>query len=171
MNNDVEVMLYVSDVNREADFWVSLGFVERDRQDMGETEMVQVAPSEDGAFALNIFDREFIKENSPEVVDNIPSIMFHSDDVEALYNKMTELNVEKGELVEMGLQKVFNFANPDGLYFGVGIVPSPLFYRFACCASVISVAILAISSTDSCIPVAIQRMAKANIPEAVKSDT
>lgn len=119
MNNDVEVMLYVSDVNREADFWASLGFVERDRQDMGETEMVQVAPSEDGAFALNIFDREFIKENSPEVVDNVPSIMFHSDDVEALYNKMTELNVEKGELVEMGLQKVFNFANPDGLYFGV----------------------------------------------------
>lgn len=44
-------------------------------------------------------------------------------------------------------------------------------YRFACCASVISVAIRAISGTDSCIPVAIQRIASANIPDAVKSET
>lgn len=107
MNNDVEVMLYVTDVDREAKFWQSVGFVERDRQDMGATEMVQMAPSEDGAFAFNIFDLTFIKENSPEVADNVPSVMLHSDDIET------------GELVEMGLQKVFNFANPDGLYFGV----------------------------------------------------
>lgn len=107
MNNDVEVMLYVTDVDREAKFWQSVGFVECDRQDMGTTEMVQMAPSEDGAFAFNIFDLTFIKENSPEVADNVPSVMLHSDDIET------------GELVEMGLQKVFNFANPDGLYFGV----------------------------------------------------
>ena len=46
MNNDVEVMLYVTDVDREAKFWQSVGFVERDRQDMGATEMVQMAPSD-----------------------------------------------------------------------------------------------------------------------------
>ena len=60
MNNDVEVMLYVTDVDREANFWQSVGFVERDRQDMGTTEMVQMAPSEDGAFAFNIFDLALI---------------------------------------------------------------------------------------------------------------
>lgn len=119
MNNDVEVMLYVTDVDREAKFWQSVGFVERDRQDMGATEMVQMAPSEDGAFAFNIFDLMFIKENSPEVADNVPSVMLHSDDIETLYEKMQSLGIETGELVEMGLQKVFNFANPDGLYFGV----------------------------------------------------
>lgn len=119
MNNDVEVMLYVTDVDREAKFWQSVGFVERDRQDMGATEMVQMAPSEDGAFAFNIFDLRFIKENSPEVADNVPSVMLHSDDIETLYEKMQSLGIETGELVEMGLQKVFNFANPDGLYFGV----------------------------------------------------
>ncbi|WP_195555760.1 VOC family protein [Weissella cibaria] len=119
MNNDVEVMLYVTDVEREAKFWQSVGFVERDRQDMGTTEMVQMAPSEDGAFAFNIFDLAFIKENSPEVADNVPSVMLYSDDIETLYEKMQSLGIETGELVEMGLQKVFNFANPDGLYFGV----------------------------------------------------
>ena len=119
MNNDVEVMLYVTDVDREAKFWQSVGFVERDRQDMGTTEMVQMAPSEDGAFAFNIFDLTFIKENSPEVADNVPSVMLHSDDIETLYEKMQSLGIETGELVELGLQKVFNFANPDGLYFGV----------------------------------------------------
>ena len=119
MNNDVEVMLYVTDVDREAKFWQSVGFVERDRQDMGATEMVQMAPSEDGAFAFNIFDLAFIKENSPEVADNVPSVMLYSDDIETLYEKMQSLGIETGELVEMGLQKVFNFANPDGLYFGV----------------------------------------------------
>lgn len=45
--------------------------------------------------------------------------MLHSDDIETLYEKMQSLGIETGELVEMGLQKVFNFANPDGLYFGV----------------------------------------------------
>lgn len=119
MNNDVEVMLYVTDVDREANFWQSVGFVERDRQDMGTTEMVQMASSEDGAFAFNIFDLAFIKENSPEVADNVPSVMLHSDDIETLYGKMQSLGIETGELVEMGLQRVFNFANPDGLYFGV----------------------------------------------------
>ena len=119
MNNDVEVMLYVTDVDREAKFWQSVGFVERDRQDMGATEMVQMATSEDGAFAFNIFDLTFIKENSPEVADNVPSVMLHSDDIETLYEKMQSLGIETGELVEMGLQKVFNFSNPDGLYFGV----------------------------------------------------
>ena len=119
MNNEVEVMLYVTDVEREAKFWQSVGFVERDRQDMGTTEMVQMAPSEDGAFAFNIFDLAFIKENSPEVADNVPSVMLYSDDIETLYEKMQSLGIETGELVEMGLQKVFNFANPDGLYFGV----------------------------------------------------
>lgn len=119
MNNDVEVMLYVTDVEREAAFWQSVGFIERDRQDMGKTMMVQVAPSAEGDFALNLFDIAFIREESPEVADNVPSIMFHSDDVEALYHKMQSLEIETGELVEMGLQKVFNFANPDGLYFAV----------------------------------------------------
>ena len=61
MNNDVEVMLYVTDVDREAKFWQSVGFVERDRQDMGTTEMVQMAPSEDGAFAFTEFLRVNIR--------------------------------------------------------------------------------------------------------------
>ncbi|MCW0927781.1 MULTISPECIES: VOC family protein [Weissella] len=105
MNNDVEVMLYVSDVNREADFWVSLGFVERDRQDMGETEMVQVAPSEDGAFALNIFDREFIKENSPEVVDNVPSIMFHVRRRGCVVQQDDRIECRKGRISRNGSPK------------------------------------------------------------------
>ena len=93
MNNDVEVMLYVTDVDREAKFWQSVGFVERDRQDMGATEMVQMAPSEDGAFAFNIFDLTFIKENSPEVADNVPSVMLHSDDIETLYEEIGRRNL------------------------------------------------------------------------------
>jgi lactoylglutathione lyase len=115
MNNDVEVMVYVSDIEKEAALWQSIGWEIRDRQDV----MIQVAPAEDASFALNIFDLAFIKEESPEVADNVPSIMFHSDDVEELYQKMQAQGIEVGELVEMGLQKVFNFANTDGLYFAV----------------------------------------------------
>lgn len=120
MNNDVEVMLYVKDVAKEVEFWQTLGFVERSRQDMGDnTMMVQVAPSEEATFALNLFDIEFIKVHSPEVANNVPSIMFYSDDIEGLYAKAQAAGIETGELVQLGWQKVFNFANPDGLYFAV----------------------------------------------------
>lgn len=116
MNSDVEVMLYVSNLEQEAAFWQEIGFVERDRQ---EDVMVQVAPNDESGFALNLFSLAFIQENTPEVANNVPSIMFHSDEIDDLYAKMQAASVEVGELVEMGLQKVFSFNNTDGLSFTV----------------------------------------------------
>ena len=50
---------------------------------------------------------------------NSPSLMFASEDVFGLYKKMQANKVTLGDLVQIGEEYVFNFADPDGNYFAV----------------------------------------------------
>jgi len=45
--------------------------------------------------------------------------MFYSDDIFDLYKKMQAQGTVLGELVQLGEEYVFNFADPDGNYFAV----------------------------------------------------
>lgn len=47
------------------------------------------------------------------------SLMFYSADIFGLYKKMQQLEVTLGDLVHLGEEYVFNFADPDGNYFAV----------------------------------------------------
>ncbi|WP_245823040.1 VOC family protein [Lactobacillus terrae] len=102
MNDIVEVMLYVKNVDAEAKFWQNIGFSLIEAGKIGNYSFAKVSPTDNSSLTLCIYDIEFIKENSPEVADNVPSIMFHSNDIDSLRSKMINLNITVGDLQKMG---------------------------------------------------------------------
>lgn len=96
-----------------------VGFKELDRQEMDGTLVVEIAQSEKATTSLVLYDRKFIEQHSPEVAGSSPSLMFYSDDIFDLYKKMQAQGTVLGELVQLGEEYVFNFADPDGNYFAV----------------------------------------------------
>lgn len=117
--NELQVMIYVDDVQKSVDFWQSLEFVVINRQELDGTLVVEIAPSEKAQTHFVLYDRKFIEKHSPEVATNAASIMFQSNQIVDLYKKILSLNVEAGELIQMEEQMVFNFADPDGNYYAV----------------------------------------------------
>lgn len=115
----IQIMLYVDDVKKAVAFWQALGFVIIEEQEVDGTSVVEIAASKNAQAHFVLYDREFIESNSPEVATNSPSLMFFSQDIVALYQKIEEMAVPLGEMISLGERMVFNFADPDGNYFAV----------------------------------------------------
>lgn len=116
---DIQIMLYVDDVKKAVAFWQALDFVIIEEQEVDGTSVVEIAASKNAQAHFVLYDREFIESNSPEVATNSPSLMFFSQDIVALYQKIEEMAVPLGEMISLGERMVFNFADPDGNYFAV----------------------------------------------------
>ncbi len=117
--NELKIMLYVDDVEKNTAFWTAVGFKEIDRQEMDGTLIVEVAATEGASTSFVLYDRAFIEQHSPETAGSSPSLMFYSQDIFGLYKKMQEYGVTLGDLIRIGEEYVFNFADPDGNYFAV----------------------------------------------------
>ncbi|WP_086349083.1 VOC family protein [Candidatus Enterococcus clewellii] len=116
----VKIMLYVNDVNESSKFWQSIGFIEKERDAVDGTIVVEIAPSETSSTRIVLYELAFIQQHSPEVAGNTPSLMFFSEDITGLYKGMQEQGVTLGDLVQLpGGDLVFNFADNDGNYFAV----------------------------------------------------
>ena len=118
-SNKVQIMLYVDDVEKARDFWLSLDFTLIEEQEMDGTLVVEVALAGESQVHFVIYDREFIERHSPEVATNSPSVMFFTDDVFGLYKKVQAQSVTVGEMVQLSDQLIFNFSDTDGNYFAV----------------------------------------------------
>jgi len=112
------IMLYVEDVEANADFWKQyLDFKEVDRFDFGDSISIVLAVNP--ACNLQLFDIDFIKKNSPEVASNKPSLLFDISDFDGLYARFKENNEMVGDIIEMGGARTFNFPDRDGNYYAV----------------------------------------------------
>ncbi|MBO0445905.1 MULTISPECIES: VOC family protein [Enterococcus] len=117
--NQIKIMLYVTNVEESSRFWQKIGFVEKERDAVDGTLVVEIAPSETAETMIVLYDLEFIQQHSPEVAGNTPSLMFFADNVIELYKKMKDAGVRVGELVQLPTGLVFNFADNDENYFAV----------------------------------------------------
>ena len=117
--NQIKIMLYVTNVEESSKFWQKIGFVEKERDAVDGTLVVEIAPTESAETMIVLYDLKFIQQHSPEVAGNTPSLMFFADDVMELYKKMKDANVCIGELVQLPTGLVFNFADNDENYFAV----------------------------------------------------
>ncbi|MBO0422504.1 glyoxalase [Enterococcus plantarum] len=117
--NQIKIMLYVTNVEESSQFWQKIGFVEKEREAVDGTLVVEIAPSETAETMIVLYDLAFIQQHSPEVAGNTPSLMFFADDVINLYKKMKDAGVRVGELVQLPTGLVFNFADNDENYFAV----------------------------------------------------
>ncbi|GGC76954.1 VOC family protein [Enterococcus wangshanyuanii] len=117
--NQIKIMLYVINVEESSQFWQKIGFVEKERDAVDGTLVVEVSPGENADTSIVLYDLEFIQKHSPEVAGNTPSLMFFSDDIVSLYKKMKDAGVRVGEMVQLPTGLVFNFADNDENYFAV----------------------------------------------------
>ncbi|MDA9472772.1 VOC family protein [Enterococcus sp. 5H] len=117
--NQIKIMLYVTNVEESSQFWQKIGFIEKQRDAVDGTLVVEIAPNEDADTQIVLYDLEFIQQHSPEVAGNTPSLMFFTDDVMKLYQTMKDAGVGVGELVQLPTGLVFNFADNDENYFAV----------------------------------------------------
>lgn len=118
-NEQVKVILYADDVQKASEFWQSLGFVEISFEELDGSRVAEVAMSKTSTTHLVIYDREFIEKNDDEVAEPSPALIFGSDDVMSLYKKLQTVDVQLGELAQIGEEFVFNFVDKDGNYFVV----------------------------------------------------
>jgi len=113
--NKTRIMLYVKDVDRVVKFW----------QDNFDLPLVATNALPDGSqnivlqmnagTELSFFSRAFIQSHSPEVLDNVPSLMFFSKNFETLHEQLagaTPIADNKG-------LSTFAFPDPDGRYFAM----------------------------------------------------
>lgn len=117
--DEIQVMLYVADVAAAGAFWESLGFVILEESEADGTLVLEIAPSTESNLHLVLYDLNYVQSHSPEVNIAAPSILFTATDVLDLYQRMQVLNVTLGEMVQLGEQLIFNFADPEGNYFAV----------------------------------------------------
>ncbi|KRN99133.1 glyoxalase bleomycin resistance protein dioxygenase superfamily protein [Companilactobacillus kimchiensis] len=105
----------MDDVDMNVEFWVDeFGAQIVARQTMnGGYQNVVVAISEETE--LSIFPRDYIRIYSPEVSENVPSLMFFSNDFDKLHDDL----ISAGEISEVNGVLTFNFQDPEGNYFVV----------------------------------------------------
>lgn len=118
-NEEVKVILYANDLKKASSFWQSLGFVEISFEELDGSQVAEVAMSKNSTTHLVIYDRAFIEKNDDEVTEPSPALIFGSDDVVALYKKLQTIDVQLGDLAQIGEEYVFNFVDADGNYFVV----------------------------------------------------
>lgn len=114
-------MLYVNDQAKAVSFWTEkAGFVVIAEEDHGQgMRSIEIAPTAKAETTLVLHNKELVTQMSPEVNLGTPSLMFFADQVESLYKEFSKKGITVGELVELPMGKVFNFADDEGNYFAV----------------------------------------------------
>ncbi len=116
MINQLTVMLYVKNVEETATFWETyLGFKRQAELELGPSCSIILGNNKQ--FAIQLFDSEFIKQVSPEISLETPSLMLHVDDLAAVHQKLTTGNTFVNDISQQGDSLSFNFADNEGRYF------------------------------------------------------
>ncbi len=55
-SNQVKIMLYVNNVEESSQFWQTFGFVEKEREEVDGTLVVEIAPSESAEAIIVLYD-------------------------------------------------------------------------------------------------------------------
>ncbi|MBF0746653.1 glyoxalase [Gemella sp. 19428wG2_WT2a] len=118
LSKNLGVMLYVEDVAKEKEFWKSIGFEIVSETEMMSYEMFEMKSNLESSITFTVFNKEFIKQVSPEVVDNQPSVLFETNNLEELHKKLEAVTDTVGQIQEVPFRN-FNFASPSGNYYAV----------------------------------------------------
>ncbi|MDN3956823.1 VOC family protein [Sporolactobacillus laevolacticus] len=116
-----QVMLYVTNQDDSLKFWTEkAGFHLVSKEDNGQgLRWFEIAPSEEAETSIVLHNKELIAKMQPELNLGAPSLLFFTEDLDALYKNFTNKNITVGDIVTMPTGRVFNFADNEGNYFAV----------------------------------------------------
>lgn len=114
------IMLYVNNQEEAVKFWTEkVGFSLIAQEEQGPMKWYEIAPTKEAETSIVLHNKELIAQMQPELNLSMPSLMFHSEDLEQLYQDFKDKNITVGDLVSMPFGKVFNFADDENNYFAV----------------------------------------------------
>lgn len=116
-----QVMVYVYNQDEAVKFWTEkVGFTVISEEDNGEgMRWIEIAPKKDSQTTIVLHNKELIEKMNSGINLGTPSLLFFTDDIEKLYKKLTNNNVNVGEIINMPTGKTFNFADSEENYFAV----------------------------------------------------
>ncbi|WP_312040643.1 glyoxalase [Leuconostoc lactis] len=112
---NTRVMLYVEDVKVIRDFFVTTLQAEVVAENPLPHGYLNINLKVSEQLELGLFPKAFIAKYSPEVLGPVPSLMFFTEDFDALYEKLGE-GREK-------MNDTFNFSDPEGNYYVMAKMP------------------------------------------------
>ena len=112
------IQLYVEDVAKEKEFYRAIGFEIIEEAEMMGYDYVTMKTCSEANVLFTLYASDFIRQVSPEVIDMKPSILFETEDIVALHEKVAEVT---DDCSQISLQpfKNFNFGTPSGMHFAV----------------------------------------------------
>ncbi|RDW19401.1 VOC family protein [Oceanobacillus chungangensis] len=121
INQVGQIMLYVNDQEAVLKFWTEkLGFSIISEADNGQgMRSIQIAPSKESGTSIVLQNKKIVQEMEPKLNLGTPSLIFYTDNLEALYQEYQDKNITVGDMVTIPGGKVFNFADCEENYFAV----------------------------------------------------
>ena len=115
-----QVMLYVNNQEEAKRFWTdTVGFQVVADETNGEMRWIEIAPESGSETTIILHNKEMVAKMSPGLNLNTPSLMFFTDDLDQVYSHLSDQHITVGEIVEMPVGRVFNFADNEENYFAV----------------------------------------------------
>jgi len=122
MNTLGQVMVYVVDQEKVAQFWVDhFGFREVGRQDYGETFALELIDGTGTGTKMVLQNKTAVAAAEPTMNLGAPSLLLGSTDIDGLYTRLKAAGVTVGDKITFPntSKQVFNFADPEGNYFAI----------------------------------------------------
>ncbi|MCR2822788.1 VOC family protein [Lederbergia panacisoli] len=121
INQVGQIMLYVHNQDESVKFWTEqVGFVIISEADNGQgMKWIEVAPSKEAQTSIILHNKDLIAKMQPELNLGTPSLMFFTEDLDKLYQNLSDKGITVGEIVNMPSGRVFNFADREDNYFAV----------------------------------------------------
>ncbi|TGL68141.1 VOC family protein [Leptospira kmetyi] len=117
-----QVMLYVNDQKRIADFWVNhFAYKVEGREEYGETFAIILSDGRPNSTKLVLQNKAAVAAANPDMNLGTPSILLSTDEnIDALYKRLKEEKIAVGDMVNFpNGKKVFNFPDFEGNYFAI----------------------------------------------------
>ncbi|MBC1515780.1 VOC family protein [Listeria immobilis] len=121
INKIGQVMLYVENQAAVRDFWVEkLDFVVVSEEVVnGEIQWIEIAPTKEAETTFVLQNKQKVAEANPDMNLGTPSILLFGKNVAELYESYKKKGITVGELVDLPMGLVFNFADNEGNYFAI----------------------------------------------------
>ncbi|WP_339273034.1 VOC family protein [Paenibacillus sp. FSL W8-0187] len=115
-----QIMVYVNNQDQAVKFWTEMvGFQVIAEENNGEMRWIEIAPTREAETSIILHDKELVAKMSPGMNLGTPSLMFFTENFDALYSHLTSHNITVGEVVNLPSGRVFNFADYEENYFAV----------------------------------------------------
>ncbi|MBC2296231.1 VOC family protein [Listeria welshimeri] len=116
-----QVMLYVENQAAVRDFWVEkLDFVVVSEEVVnGEIQWIEIAPTKGLETSFVLQNKKKVAEMNPYMNLGTPSILLFGKNVAELYETYKNKGITVGDLVDLPIGRVFNFADIEGNYFAI----------------------------------------------------